>query len=150
MSFPLKDLNQVQLEAVKSNNKHILILAGAGSGKTRTLTYRIAYLVQEKKVKSDNILAVTFTNKAAREMQERLLAMLRKDLSHLWIGTFHSMFSRILRSEAKALPVNSHYTIYDTDDQVSALKKVMSSLNIPQQLYSPKLLYKFFGTRNSS
>jgi len=139
MTFPLKDLNEVQLKAVTSESKWILILAGAGSGKTRTLTYRIAYLIQKRKVSPASILAVTFTNKAAREMKERLSNLLRKDLSKLWIGTFHAMCARILRIEAGALPITRDFAIYDTDDQVSAIKKVMSNLNIPQQLYAPKL-----------
>jgi DNA helicase-2/ATP-dependent DNA helicase PcrA len=145
MSFSSKDLSSVQLEAVKSKKQHILILAGAGSGKTRTLTYRIAYLIDELKVDPANILAVTFTNKAAREMKERVEQLVKGNLSKLWIGTFHSMFARLLRIESKSLPYNSDFTIYDTDDQVSALKKVMSILNIPQQLHSPKL----FQTRIS-
>lgn len=139
MSFVSKDLNSVQLEAVTSKKQHILILAGAGSGKTRTLTYRIAYLIHEKKVDPSHILAVTFTNKAAKEMKERVELLVKSNLSKLWIGTFHSMFARLLRIEAKALSYGSDFTIYDTDDQVNAIKKVMSTLNIPQQLHSPKL-----------
>jgi DNA helicase-2/ATP-dependent DNA helicase PcrA len=139
MSFSLKDLNPVQAKAVKSDKKRILILAGAGSGKTRTLIYRISYLIGPKKVNPDSILAVTFTNKAAREMRNRLEGIIGRDLKKLWIGTFHSICARILRIEAAALPVSNNFTIYDTDDQVAALKKVMSGLNIPQQLHSPKL-----------
>jgi DNA helicase-2/ATP-dependent DNA helicase PcrA len=145
MSFTTKDLSSVQLDAVKCKNQHVLILAGAGSGKTRTLTYRIAVLIHEMKVDPANILAVTFTNKAAREMKERVEKLVKGNLSKLWIGTFHSMFARLLRIESKVLPYGSDFTIYDTDDQVSALKKVMSLLNIPQQLHSPKL----FQTRIS-
>jgi DNA helicase-2/ATP-dependent DNA helicase PcrA len=139
MSYTSKDLSSVQLEASKSKNQHILILAGAGSGKTRTLTYRIAYLIHEKKIDPSNILAVTFTNKAAREMKERVEKIAKGNLSKLWIGTFHSMFARLLRIESKSLPYGPDFTIYDTDDQVNAIKKVMSMLNIAQQLHSPKL-----------
>jgi DNA helicase II / ATP-dependent DNA helicase PcrA len=139
MNISEKDLNKEQLKAVKSENPHILILAGAGSGKTRTLTYRIAHLIKKKKVNPTNILAVTFTNKAAREMKERVHSALNIDISKMWIGTFHSMFARILRIETEHLDVERNFTIYDTDDQVNAIKKVMSSLNIAQQLYSPKL-----------
>jgi DNA helicase-2/ATP-dependent DNA helicase PcrA len=139
MTLSLKELNPVQLETVKSKNQHILILAGAGSGKTRTLTYRIAHLIQQQQVDPANILAVTFTNKAASEMKERVEKLVKNDLTKLWIGTFHSMFARLLRIEAPSLPFSVNFTIYDTDDQVSALKKVMSMLNIPQQLHSPKL-----------
>ncbi len=139
MSTILKDLNEVQKEAVTSENKQILILAGAGSGKTRTLTYRIAWLISNKKIKPEHILAVTFTNKAAREMKDRLAALIKGKMSALWIGTFHSICARIMRMEAKHLGYDQGFTIYDVDDQVRALKKCMSRLNIPQQMYSPKL-----------
>ncbi len=139
MAIALKDLNDVQRQAVTSTKKRILVLAGAGSGKTRTLTYRIAHLINQKKVKPTEILAVTFTNKAANEMRVRIAQLLNLEIKQLWIGTFHSIFSRVLRIEAEHLAVNRHFTIYDTDDQVNAIKKVMSSLNIAQQLHSPKL-----------
>lgn len=139
MSITLKELNPTQLEAVKGTDQHILILAGAGSGKTRTLTYRIAHLIQQKKVDPASILAVTFTNKAAREMKERVAELVKNDLTKIWLGTFHSMFARLLRIEVKNIAFDSDFTIYDTDDQVNAIKKVMSILNIPQQLHSPKL-----------
>lgn len=139
MKIDLNELNEVQKEAVTTSTKHVLILAGAGSGKTRTLTYRIAYLIQTKKVKPENVLAVTFTNKAAKEMKGRLETLLKSELTNLWIGTFHSMCARILRVETGSSGLNKAFTIYDTEDQVSALKKVMSNLNIPQQLYSAKL-----------
>jgi DNA helicase-2/ATP-dependent DNA helicase PcrA len=139
MKLDLNDLNEVQQQAVKTTNKHVLILAGAGSGKTRTLTYRIAYLIQGKKVKPENILAVTFTNKAAKEMRSRLDTLLKSDLSKLWIGTFHAMCARILRTETKASGLDKSFTIYDSEDQVGVVKRVMSTLNIPQQLYSAKL-----------
>jgi DNA helicase-2/ATP-dependent DNA helicase PcrA len=139
MGFPVKALNKEQMEIILCDNRYILILAGAGSGKTRTLTYRIAYLINEKGVNPANILAVTFTNKAAREMIERLENLLGKKIDNLWIGTFHSIFARILRIESKYIPFNRNFTIYDTDDQIGAIKKVMSIINLPQQLYSPKL-----------
>ena len=139
MSFPTKDLNEVQLKAVKSDGKRILVLAGAGSGKTRTLIYRLAYLMQEKKTDPSKILAVTFTNKAAREMKERLEQLVKTNLTKLWIGTFHSMFARILRMESDAHELDRYFTIYDTDDQVNTIKRAMSALNIPQQLHPPKL-----------
>ncbi len=138
MNLDLNRLNEQQKSAVVSNSKKILILAGAGSGKTSTLTSRIANLVQTKKVNPQNILAVTFTNKAAREMKERVAALIASSINKLWLGTFHSIFARILRIEAEALKISSSFTIYDTDDQVGAIKKVMSVLNIPQQLHSPK------------
>lgn len=134
------ELNEVQLEAVKATDGPVLILAGAGSGKTRSLTYRIAYLINEKKVKSSEILAVTFTNKAAREMKERVENLLGANITSLWIGTFHSICARILRAESAQLGFTSSFTIYDSDDQVRALKKIISILSVPQQLYSAKMI----------
>ena len=140
MSFTLKGLNKVQQEAVKAIKGPVLVLAGAGSGKTRTLTYRIAYLIQEKKVKPSQILAVTFTNKAAKEIKQRVAELLGADIAPLWIGTFHSVCARIMRKEGKYLGYENNFTIYDVDDQVRALKKVISNLGIPQQKYPPKLI----------
>lgn len=140
MSINFSDLNPVQEKAVKTVKGPVLVLAGAGSGKTKTLTYRIAYLIQMKKVKPDHILAVTFTNKAANEMKERVKQLIDLDTLHLWIGTFHSICARILRIEAEKLGFKRNFTIYDVDDQVRALKKIISSLSIPQQLYSAKLI----------
>lgn len=139
MDLFLSNLNDKQKEAVVSDNQYILILAGAGSGKTRTLTQRIAYLISKQKIKPASILAVTFTNKAARELKERLHELIKSELNTLWVGTFHSTCARILRTEGEANGLSRNFTIYDTDDQVSAIKKVMSNLNIPQQLHSPKL-----------
>lgn len=140
MSFTLNKLNKVQKEAVMATKGPILVLAGAGSGKTRTLTYRIAYLIKEKKVKPSQILAVTFTNKAAKEMKARVVELLGTDIAPLWIGTFHSICARILRIEGKHLGYENNFSIYDVDDQVRALKKVISNLGIPQQQYPPKLI----------
>lgn len=137
MDVDLKKLNEQQKKAVKSKSDKILILAGAGSGKTSTLTHRIGHLIKNNNVKPANILAVTFTNKAAKEMKQRLLVLLKSNLDYMWIGTFHSIFARILRIEASSLGISSDFTIYDSDDQVRALKKVMSNLNIPQQLHLP-------------
>ena len=137
MDVDLKKLNAQQKKAASSKSNKILILAGAGSGKTSTLTHRIAHLIKNNNVKPANILAVTFTNKAAREMKERLLGLLKSGLDNMWIGTFHSTFARIIRIEASALGISSDFTIYDADDQVRAMKKVMSNLNIPQQMHLP-------------
>ncbi len=136
----LKDLNDVQRQAVEAVEGPVLVLAGAGSGKTRTLTYRIAYLVKEKKVMPSHILALTFTNKAAREMKERISTLLSKETVPLWIGTFHSISARILRIEAEHMGFERNFSIYDVDDQVRAIKKVMSSLGISQQQFPPKLV----------
>ena len=140
MRFNINELNPEQQKAVQSTEGPVLILAGAGSGKTKTLTYRIAYLLLEKKVKPSSILAVTFTNKAAREMRARIEKLLDSSLAPLWMGTFHSVCARILRREAEQLGYNKNFTIYDVDDQVRALKKVIAQLSVPQQIYSAKLI----------
>lgn len=140
MAFNIKDLNDVQHEAVKAVKGPVLVLAGAGSGKTRTLTYRIAYLIKEKIVKPSEILAVTFTNKASREMKSRVEELIGDNIAPLWIGTFHSICARILRIEAEKLGFKQNFTIYDVDDQVRAIKKVISKLSVPQQLYSAKMI----------
>ncbi|KAA3617436.1 MAG: hypothetical protein D8M58_02325 [Calditrichaeota bacterium] len=140
MAFDFSGLNPEQTKAVKQTDGPVLILAGAGSGKTRTLTSRISYLIQEKNVDPKNILAVTFTNKAAREMKERVEQILGENISGLWIGTFHSIAARIMRTEGESLGFTNNFTIYDVDDQVKAIKKVISTLTVPQQLYTPKLI----------
>ena len=140
MSINLNALNDVQRKAVEAVEGPVLILAGAGSGKTRTLTYRVAYLIEKKIAKPSEILAVTFTNKAAREMKIRIDDLVKKDISPLWIGTFHSICARLLRIEAEKLGFSRNYTIYDVDDQVRAVKKVISTISVPQQLYSAKLI----------
>ena len=140
MSLSLNALNSAQKNAVETVEGPVLILAGAGSGKTRTLTYRIAHLIEKKTAKPSDILAVTFTNKAAREMKSRVDGLVKKDISSLWIGTFHSICARILRIEAEKLGFTRNYTIYDVDDQVRAVKKVISMISVPQQLYSAKMI----------
>lgn len=133
----LQDLNSVQQEAVKAANGPLMIVAGAGSGKTRVLTYRIAYLMNCG-VPPHQILALTFTNKAANEMKERIVKLVSGRASELWMGTFHSMFARILRKEAKLLGYVSHFTIYDSDDSRSAVKKCMEKRGLSQQQIAPQ------------
>jgi len=132
----LNDLNPVQVEAVKAANGPVMIIAGAGSGKTRVLTYRIAYLM-ECGVPAHQILALTFTNKAAKEMKNRIIKLVGDDAGSLWMGTFHSMFARILRKECTHLKFTPSFTIYDSDDSLSTIKKVMEKLNLPTQQYNP-------------
>jgi len=132
----LNDLNPVQQEAVKAANGPVMIIAGAGSGKTRVLTYRIAYLMACG-VPAHQILALTFTNKAAREMKNRIIKLVGDDAASLWMGTFHSMFARILRKECMHLKFTPSFTIYDSDDSLSTIKKVMEKLNLPTQQYNP-------------
>jgi len=137
----LKKLNPQQHEAVTSPAHQILVLAGPGSGKTRVLTQRIAYLVYEQQVKPEHILAVTFTNKAAREMRGRLERMLGKGVGALWLGTFHAICARILRREAEVLPFDSNYVIMDADDQKSIVKRILKDLNLDDKLYPPNAMH---------
>ena len=132
----LNDLNPVQVEAVKAANGPVIIVAGAGSGKTRVLTYRIAYLM-ECGVPAHQILALTFTNKAAKEMKGRIAKLVGNEAGNLWMGTFHSMFARILRKECLHLKFTPSFTIYDSDDSFSTIKKVMERLNLPTQQFNP-------------
>ena len=132
-----KQLNPEQWNAVQTTEGPVLILAGAGSGKTRVLTYRIAYLLLEKGVKPSEVLAVTFTKKAAGEMRERVQSFF-PNMDGLWIGTFHSIFSKIIRWEAHHLGYNSNFVIYDTDDQVRLLKTLMEENHVSPTMHPPK------------
>lgn len=132
------DLNEVQKQAVSTTEGPLMIIAGAGSGKTRVLTYRIAHLI-EKGVDSFNILALTFTNKAAREMKERIAALIGgTEAKNLWMGTFHSVFARILRAEANKLGFPSNFTIYDQQDCLNVIKKIINELQLDTDIYKPK------------
>jgi DNA helicase-2/ATP-dependent DNA helicase PcrA len=135
MSF-IDSLNDVQKEAVMQTEGPVMIIAGAGSGKTRVLTYRIAHLM-EKGVDPFNILSLTFTNKAAKEMRERIEKVVGSNARNLWMGTFHSVFARILRSEADKLGYPKNFTIYDTDDTKSVVKQILKELNLDDKLYKP-------------
>lgn len=134
----LKGLNEAQYEAVTTLQGPLMVLAGAGSGKTRVLTMRIAHLITNG-VDPFNILALTFTNKAAKEMKERIAKVVgNSDARSLWMGTFHSVFARILRSEAHYLGFPSNFTIYDAQDALNVLKKVIKDLSIDSEVYKPK------------
>ena len=133
----LKHLNKTQRAAVEATDGPVLIFAGAGSGKTRVLTHKMFHLINEKHYKPENILSVTFTNKAAKEMKERVMELLKaKDLP-ITIGTFHSVCARLLRVEAKHLNISPHFAIYDVQDQKDLLKVVLKSLNIPKEQLNP-------------
>ncbi len=133
----LNSLNKTQREAVKAVDGPVLIFAGAGSGKTRVLTHKMFYLIKEKHYKPENILSVTFTNKAAKEMKERVMDLLKtKDLP-ITIGTFHSVCARLLRVEAKHLKISSNFAIYDVQDQKDLLKVILKNLNIPKEQLTP-------------
>ena len=125
----LNKLNEQQRQAVEFNTAPNMIVAGAGSGKTRVLTYKIAYLI-EKGFDPSSILALTFTNKAAKEMKERIKKLVGAKANKIWMGTFHSIFGRILRMEAEKLGYTSNFSIYDRDDSVSLVNNVMQALNI--------------------
>ena len=137
MSF-LDKLNPQQRAAVTAGNGPVLVVAGPGSGKTRVLTQRIAYLIAEEGVRPWQILAVTFTNKAAKEMQARVKALLPDQATEgIMLGTFHSICARILRREAEHLPIESNFVIFDSDDQERIVKNVIRELNINEKLYRP-------------
>jgi len=133
----LEDLNPSQREAVLCIDAPSLVIAGAGSGKTRVLTYKVAYLL-EQDMQPWNILALTFTNKAAREMRERIATLVSPEkASSLWMGTFHSVFARILRIEGPRLGYQPNYTIYDTADSLSLLKLIIREMNLDEKVYKP-------------
>ncbi|MDR1527061.1 MAG: UvrD-helicase domain-containing protein [Dysgonamonadaceae bacterium] len=137
----LNELNEVQRSAVTDVEGASLIIAGAGSGKTRVLTYRIAYLLSQG-VAPDNILALTFTRKAAREMKERIAKLVGEEqVRRLWMGTFHSVFARILRYEAEAAGYPSNYTIYDTQDARNVIKQIVKEMKLDDNVYKAKDLY---------
>lgn len=134
----LDNLNPEQQEAVQCTEGPLLILAGAGSGKTRVLTHRIAYLIYEEKVYPGNILAITFTNKAAQEMRERLEKLVGLAAERLWVATFHSTCLRILRREISELGYTKDFVIYDDADQQTLLKMILKEMNLDEKKYTPR------------
>jgi DNA helicase-2/ATP-dependent DNA helicase PcrA len=134
----LSQLNTAQQQAVNSGLGPVLVLAGPGSGKTRVLTHRIAHLIKEMGVRPYTILAVTFTNKAAREMENRVIELVGNQLRGLTLGTFHATCARILRIEAEHLPFKSNYVIFDSDDQVNVVKQALLDLNLDKKRYQPQ------------
>ena len=145
----LQHLNSSQRDAVQAADGPVMVIAGAGSGKTRVLTFRIAHLLQLG-VQPGNILALTFTNKAANEMKERINSLLNVRRAIPWMGTFHSVFARILRQDAHSLGYDRSYSIYDTDDSVSLVRTIMNDLNISQQQFHPKaMLHMISSAKNT-
>src|SRR5699024_11389764 len=134
----LKGLNTEQKEAVKQTEGPLLIMAGAGSGKTRVLTHRIAYLVDEKSVAPYNILAITFTNKAANEMKDRVAKLVGPVSYQMLVSTFHSMCVRILRRDIEQIGYSSNFTILDGSEQQTVIKQVLKNLNIDPKNYELK------------
>lgn len=133
-------LNKEQKEAVLHTEGPLLLLAGAGSGKTRVLTHRVAYLIDELGVNPWNILAITFTNKAAQEMRERVDQIAGFGADQVWVATFHATCMRILRRHIDRLGYDTNFTIYDTDDQKTVIKQVCKRLNIDTKMYKERTL----------
>ncbi len=136
----LKGLNEKQIEAVLTTEGPVMAIAGAGSGKTSVLTKRIAYLIYEKNVRIENILAITFTNKAAKEMKERVYRETGLSTSNMWISTFHSMCAKILREHIELLGYKKSFQIIDDDDTTQLIKSIMKKKNIDIKLYNPKMV----------
>ncbi len=145
----LQELNEEQQKAVRQTEGPLLILAGAGSGKTRVLTHRIAWLIEEEGVAPWNILAITFTNKAAGEMRERVDNIVKEGAGSVWVSTFHSLCVRILRRYINLLGYESNFSIYDTDDQKSVMKHIIKDMNIDTKQYKERMfLNKISAAKN--
>ncbi len=149
MSRYLQELNDVQRGAVTTTEGPVLVVAGPGSGKTRVLTYRIAYLI-EQGVAPWDILALTFTNKAAREMKERIAGVVGDRAAQVWAGTFHSIFARILRAEAEKIGYSSNFTIYDTEDTKSVVGAIVKEMNLDKDAYNVNTLRSRISSAKSS
>ncbi len=137
----LNQLNPPQKEGVINTEGPTMIIAGAGSGKTRVLTYRIAHLIKAHNIEPFNIMALTFTNKAANEMRNRIEGVVSTEARNLWMGTFHSVFSRILRIESGKLGYPSNFTIYDTEDSKSLIKSIVKEFKLDDKIYKPNIVY---------
>jgi DNA helicase-2/ATP-dependent DNA helicase PcrA len=134
----LSSLNPAQRDAVLHTEGPLLILAGAGSGKTRVITYRMAYIIAAQLAQPGEVLAVTFTNKAAEEMRERIERVLEGDCRQIWLSTFHSLCARLLRREAPALGLSRDFVIYDSSDQLAVVKRAMKELNVDEKFIQPR------------
>jgi DNA helicase II / ATP-dependent DNA helicase PcrA len=146
----LNGLNSMQRKAVETTEGPVLVVAGAGSGKTRVLTHRVAYLLAYKKIHPWNILAITFTNKAAREMKERISSLVGANAEEIWISTFHAMCVRILRRDIDRIGYSRNFTILDTSDQLSVIKQVLKEENLDPKKFEPRaLLNKISSAKNS-
>ena len=145
----LKGLNDKQYEAVINTEGPCLVIAGAGSGKTKVLTYKIAYLIKSKNVLPWNILAITFTNKAANEMKERIANLVGDSAKDIWMGTFHSICVRILRKFIDRIGFDSSFIIFDTTDQKNLVKRCLKELNIDEKVLNEKsCLYEISNAKN--
>ena len=145
----LKGLNPAQRDAVLQMNGPVMIIAGAGSGKTRVITMRVAHLVASG-VDAFNILVLTFTNKAAREMRERIMHVVGDEAKNIWMGTFHSVFAKILRVEADKIGYPNNFTIYDTDDSKSVIRAILKEMQLDDKLYNANFVYnRISGAKNN-
>ena len=145
----LSELNEVQLNAVTTMNGPVMIIAGPGSGKTRVLTFRIAYLIHNQ-VDAFRIMALTFTNKASTEMRERIGHIVGHEARNLYMGTFHSVFARILRAEAHRLGYPNNFTIYDPDDCKSLIKSIVKEEGLNDKLYkASNIFYRISSAKNA-
>ena len=145
----LEGLNDKQYEAVVNTDGPCLVIAGAGSGKTKVLTHKIAYLISEKNIKPWNILAITFTNKAANEMKERVEKLVGEVAKDMWIGTFHSICVRILRKFIDRIGFENSFIIFDTSDQRTIVKQCLKELNVDDKLYTDRsVLYEISNAKN--
>ena len=136
----LEELNDKQKEAVEYNEGPLLIIAGAGAGKTKTLTTKIAYLIEEKKVSPYSILAITFTNKAAKEMKDRLFRQIGNEAKKLTVSTFHSFGLKLLRENYEALGYDKNFVIMDSDDSLTVVKKIIKDMGYDPKLYNPRAI----------
>ncbi|MDX3913526.1 MULTISPECIES: ATP-dependent helicase [Olivibacter] len=136
----LQGLNPSQRAAVEQTDGPVMIVAGAGSGKTRVITYRVAHLIQ-KGIDPFNILVLTFTNKAAKEMRERIMKVVGNEAKNIWMGTFHSVFAKILRVEAHHIGYPANFTIYDTDDSKSLIRSILKEMQLDDKLYNANFVY---------
>ncbi len=145
----LATLNPAQRQAVEAIEGPVLILAGPGSGKTRVITHRVAYLIKVCGISPHHVMAVTFTNKAAREMKERLEQLLRQEIEALTLGTFHAICARILRREGKAIELNPRFVIYDDEDQLNLIKQSLQEINLDPKQYAPRVLQSAISAAKS-
>ena len=149
MNF-VQNMNDNQLKAILKTEGAVMVIAGAGSGKTRVLTNRIAYLIAEKNILESNILAITFTNKAAKEMKERIYSLVGETSKYIWINTFHSMCVRILRQHIELLGYNKNFTILDTSEQKTIIKNIVKNLNLSEDSYQPANVLKIISNSKNN
>ena len=136
----LEDLNSAQRDAVSCHKKSVLVLAGAGSGKTRVLVHRIAWLIQVKSISPSNIMAVTFTNKAAKEMRSRIGEILKFETKGMWVGTFHGLAHRLLKTHWNDAGLSENFQILDSDDQLRVIKRLIKEHQLDENRFSPKAI----------